>query len=110
MVTESTCGGATVPAFLNQREGVDFAMNIIKMILRHAKVAAPVGCGVIYDSFIATDVINRTANAAITANTAFAANRGEVEINPGYIGHVLSYFGLEMSGLLSASGATILHY
>ena len=109
MVTESTCGGATVPAFLNQREGVDFAMNIIKMILRHAKVAAPVPC-VIYGSFIATDVILRTANAAITANTAFAANRGEVEINPGYIGQVLSYFGLEMSGLLSASGATFLHY
>ena len=108
MVTESTCGGATASAFLNQREGVDFAMNIIK-ISRHAKVAAPVPC-VIYGSFNATDVILRTANAATTANTAFAANRGEVEINPGYIGHVLSYFGLEMSGLLSASGATFLHY
>ena len=82
-------------------------MNIIKMISRHAKVAAPVPC-VIYG--IATDVILRTANAAITSNTGFAANRGEVEINPGYIGHVLSYFGLEMSGLLSASGATFLHY
>ena len=82
-------------------------MNIIKMILRHAKMAAPVAC-VIYG--IVTDVINRTANAATTANTAFAANHGEVEINPGYIGHVLSYFGLEMSGLLSASGATFLHY
>ena len=109
MVTDSTCGGATVPAILNQREGVDFAMNIIKMILRHAKVAAPVPC-VIYGSFIVTDVINRTANAATTANTAFAANRGEVKINSGYIGHVLSYFGLEMSGLLYASGATLLHY
>ena len=79
------------------------------MISRHAKVAAPVPC-VIYGSFIVTDVINRTANAATTANTAFAANRGEVEINSGYIGQVISYFGLEMSGLLSASGATFLHY
>ena len=106
MVTDSTCVGATVPADLNHREGVDFAMNIIKIIFRHAKVAAPVGC-VIYGSFIVTDVIIRTA---ATANTAFAADRGEVEIDSGYVGQVLGNFGLEMSGLLSASGATLLHY
>ena len=81
-------------------------MNIIKMIFRQAKVAAPVGC-VIYGSFIVTDVIIRTAT---TANTAFAADRGEVEIDSGYVEQVLGNFGLEMSGLFSASRATLPHY